>query len=111
MPASKTERLVNLVICLLASRTFVTKERLRTTLEPYRNCPTDEAFERMFERDKEELRELGIPLEVGTVSALFEDEVGYRIAPGEYALPELHLEPDEAAAIATALAATERGVA
>lgn len=102
MPASKTERLVNLVICLLASRTFVTKERLRATLEPYRNCPTDDAFERMFERDKEELRELGIPLEVGTVSALFEDEVGYRIAPGEYALPELHLEPDEAAAIGVA---------
>ncbi len=102
MPASKTERLVNLVICLLASRTFVTKERLRATLEPYRNCPTDEAFERMFERDKEELRELGIPLEVGTVSALFEDEVGYRIAPGEYALPELRLEPDEAAAIGVA---------
>jgi proteasome accessory factor B len=102
MPASKTERLVNLVICLLASRTFVTKERLRTTLEPYRNCPTDEAFERMFERDKEELRELGIPLEVGTVSALFEDEVGYRIAPGEYALPELRLEPDEAAALGVA---------
>jgi proteasome accessory factor B len=102
MPASKTERLVNLVICLLASRTFVTKERLRSTLEPYRNCPTDEAFERMFERDKEELRELGIPLEVGTVSALFEDEVGYRIAPGEYALPELRLEPDEAAALGVA---------
>jgi len=102
MPASKTERLVNLVICLLASRTFVTKERLRTTLEPYRNCPTDEAFERMFERDKEELRELGIPLEVGTVSALFEDEVGYRIAPREYALPELRLEPDEAAALGVA---------
>lgn len=102
MPASKTERLVNLVICLLASRTFVTKERLRATLEPYRNCPSDEAFERMFERDKEELRELGIPLEVGTVDALFEDEVGYRIAPGEYALPELRLAPDEAAALGVA---------
>ena len=102
MPASKTERLVNLVICLLASRTFVTKERLRATLEPYRNCPTDEAFERMFERDKEELRELGIPLEVGTVNALFDDEVGYRITPEEYALPELRLEPDEAAAMGVA---------
>jgi proteasome accessory factor B len=102
MPASKTERLVNLVICLLASRTFVTKDRLRGILEPYRSCPSDEAFERMFERDKEELRELGIPLEVGTVNALFEDEVGYRIAPGEYALPELRLEPDEAAALGVA---------
>ena len=34
MPASKTERLVNLVICLLASRTYVTKERLRSTKMP-----------------------------------------------------------------------------
>jgi len=102
MAATKSERLVNLVICLLASRTFVTKERLRRVLEPYRNCPTDEAFERMFERDKEELRELGVPLEVGSTDAYFEDEVGYRIAPGEYALPELDLEPDEAQALGAA---------
>jgi proteasome accessory factor B len=102
MPATKTERLVNLVICLLATRTFVPKERLRATLEPYRGCPSDEAFERMFERDKEELRQLGIPLEVGAVNAYFEDEIGYRIAPGEYALPELELEPDEAAALGMA---------
>ena len=102
MPATKTERLVNLVICLLATRTYVPKERLRATLEPYRACPTDEAFERMFERDKEELRQLGIPLEVGTVNAYFEDEIGYRIAPGEYALPDLELEPDEAAALGMA---------
>jgi proteasome accessory factor B len=102
MPATKTERLVNLVICLLATRTFVPKERLRATLEPYRACTSDEAFERMFERDKEELRQLGIPLEVGAVNAYFEDEIGYRIAPGEYALPELELEPDEAAALGLA---------
>jgi proteasome accessory factor B len=102
MPATKTERLVNLVICLLATRTFVPKERLRATLEPYRACSSDEAFERMFERDKEELRQLGIPLEVGAVNAYFEDEIGYRIAPGEYALPELELEPDEAAALGLA---------
>ena len=102
MPATKTERLVNLVICLLATRTFVPKERLRATLEPYRACPSDEAFERMFERDKEELRQLGIPLEVGAVNAYFEDEIGYRIAPGEYALPDLELEPDEAAALGLA---------
>lgn len=102
MAATKSERLVNLVICLLASRTFVTKERLRRVLEPYRNCPTDEAFERMFERDKEELRELGVPLEVGSADAYFEDEIGYRIAPREYALPELSLEPDEAQALGQA---------
>jgi proteasome accessory factor B len=102
MPATKTERLVNLVICLLASKQYVTKERLRATLEPYRECPTDDAFERMFERDKDELREMGIPLETGTNSALFEDEVGYRIPKDSYALPEVRLERDEAAVLGVA---------
>ena len=102
MPATKTERLVNLVICLLASKQYVTKERLRATLEPYRECPTDDAFERMFERDKDELREMGIPLEVGTNSALFEDEIGYRIPKDSYALPEVRLERDEAAVLGVA---------
>lgn len=102
MPATKTERLVNLVICLLASKQYVTKERLRVTLEPYRDCPTDDAFERMFERDKDELREMGIPLETGTNSALFDDEVGYRIPKDTYALPEIRLERDEAAVLGIA---------
>jgi proteasome accessory factor B len=102
MPASKTERLMNLVICLLASGQYVTKERLRATLEPYRECPSDEAFERMFERDKDDLREMGIPLEIGSNDAYFDDEIGYRIPPGEYALPELQLEPDEAAVLGVA---------
>lgn len=102
MPATKTERLVNLVICLLASKQYVTKERLRTTLEPYRECPTDDAFERMFERDKDELREMGIPLETGTNSALFEDEIGYRIPKDSYNLPEIRLERDEAAVLGVA---------
>ena len=102
MPATKTERLVNLVICLLASKQYVTKERLRATLEPYRECPTDDAFERMFERDKDELREMGIPLETGTNSALFEDEIGYRIPKDSYNLPEIRLERDEAAVLGVA---------
>ena len=45
----------------------------------YAECASDEAFERMFERDKDELREIGIPLETGGNDAWFEDEVGYRI--------------------------------
>jgi proteasome accessory factor B len=100
--ATKTERLVNLVICLLASRQFVTKERLRATLEAYRSCPSDEAFERMFERDKDDLREMGVPLETGSNSAYFDDEIGYRITPDDYALPELRFEPDEAAVLGVA---------
>src|SRR4051794_40461200 len=55
----------------------------------------------MFERDKEELRELGIPLEMGT-NDVWDDEPGYRIARGAYELPEVSLAPDEAAAVGLA---------
>jgi proteasome accessory factor B len=55
----------------------------------------------MFERDKEDLRDLGIPLETGSLSA-FDDEPGYRIPRNDYALPDITLEPDEAAAFVLA---------
>jgi proteasome accessory factor B len=55
----------------------------------------------MFERDKNELRDLGIPLEVGRVSAMDPTE-GYRINRDAYALPPVGLTPDEAAAVAVA---------
>jgi proteasome accessory factor B len=60
-----------------------------------------EAFKRMFERDKEELRELGIPLETGLNSS-GDDEAGYRIPRQAYVLPEIRLEPDEAAVLSLA---------
>jgi proteasome accessory factor B len=55
----------------------------------------------MFERDKNELRDLGIPLEVGRVSGMDPTE-GYRINRDAYALPPVELTPDEAAAVAVA---------
>ena len=60
-----------------------------------------DAFKRMFERDKDELRELGIPLETGVNSAP-DDEAGYRISRQAYELPEIRLEPDEAAVLGLA---------
>src|SRR4051812_30896726 len=101
MAARRTERLLNLVICLLHTRSFLTAERIRELVAGYDEAPTDEAYKRMFERDKEDLRDLGIPLETGTNSA-FDDEPGYRIARRDYALPEITLEPDEAAAVGLA---------
>jgi proteasome accessory factor B len=101
MAAERTERLINLVICLLHTRSFVTAERLRETIPGYGEAASDEAFKRMFERDKEDLRDLGIPLETGSLSH-FDDDIGYRIARSDYALPELTLEPDEAAAVGLA---------
>jgi proteasome accessory factor B len=92
--ARKSERLLNVVICLLAARTYVTKERIREVVEGYAG-QTDDAFEKMFERDKDELRDLGIPLATSHSDALFDDEVGYRIDRDAYALPEVSFEPDE----------------
>ena len=92
---------MNLVIALLSSRTFITADRVRETVYGYSDSPTDEAFSRMFERDKNELRDLGIPLETGRVSQ-FDPTEGYRINREAYALPAVELTADEAAAVAVA---------
>ena len=101
MAARKSERLLNLLITLLVSRSYVTKERIRNVVEQYRDAG-DEAFEKMFERDKEELRSLGVPIEVGYLDRAFEDEPGYRIERAVFELPQIDLEPDEAAVIGLA---------
>ncbi|WP_018832575.1 helix-turn-helix transcriptional regulator [Salinispora tropica] len=105
MSRTRTERLVNLVICLLSTRRFLTAVQIAATVPGYEHDPHDvrdhEAFQRKFERDKAELRELGVPLETGTASA-FDFEPGYRIARRQYALPEIPLEPAEAAAVGIA---------
>jgi proteasome accessory factor B len=98
---SKVERLMNLVIALLSTRNFITAERIRETVYGYSDSPSDEAFSRMFERDKNELRDLGIPLETGRVSQ-FDPTEGYRINREAYALPAVELTGDEAAAVAVA---------
>jgi proteasome accessory factor B len=95
----KTERLLNLVILLLNTRRPVTAAQVHDIVPGYPDG--SEAFNRMFERDKAELRDLGIPVSVEGLSN-WDDEVGYRIRPGEYALPDIELEPDEAAALALA---------
>jgi len=80
----KSERLVNLVIALLATKRSLTKVEIFRTIEGYEG--TDESMERMFERDKDELRALGIEIEVSGIDPLFEDEQGYRIKPENFAM-------------------------
>src|SRR5690606_1081954 len=96
--AAKSERLMNLVICLLVARGYVPKSRIRQVVGGY-GGQSDEAFERMFERDKEELREVGIPIETGSFDPFGDEEPGYRIHRQEFELPEIRLEPDEAAVV------------
>ena len=101
MTARKAERLMNLTICLLVARTFIPKDRIRQAVEGYRDLG-DDAFDRMFDRDKEELRILGIPIELGTIEKAFDDEVGYRVRRSRFELPEISLEADEAAVVGLA---------
>lgn len=80
----KSERLVNLTIALLATKRYLTKSEIFRTVDGYEGTP--EAKERMFERDKDDLRGLGIEIELGSFDPLFEDEAGYRITSSSYQL-------------------------
>lgn len=95
MSRKKTERQLNLVICLLSTRRHLTAQEIRETVHGYTEVETESAFKRMFERDKRELRDNGIPIETGTGDAISGEE-GYRVRRGEYELAELALMPDEA---------------
>ena len=99
MSRRKTERLLSLVVCLLSARRYLTAAQIRAAVPGYPD--SFDAFKRMFERDKDELRELGIPLETGT-NASGDEELGYRISRQAYELPEITLEPDEAAVLGLA---------
>jgi proteasome accessory factor B len=100
--SARAERLVNLVLCLLSTRQYLSAEKIRSIVPGYADAPSDDAFFRMFERDKAELRDLGVPLETGRNSA-FDTVEAYRIARRDYELGEIDLEPDEAAAVALAV--------
>lgn len=84
MASRKNERLINLTIALLATKRYLTKSEIFRTIEGYEGSP--EAKERMFERDKDDLRRIGIIIDVRGVDPGFEDEPGYRIHPEAYSL-------------------------
>ena len=80
----KSERLINLVIALLATKRNLTKSEIFRAIDGYEGSL--ESMERMFERDKDELRSLGIDIEVSGLDPLFEDEVGYTIRPESFVM-------------------------
>jgi len=105
MSKRKTERLLGLVVCLLSTRRYLTADQIRHAVPGYPE--QDELFKRMFERDKEDLRELGVPLEIG-LNHPFDEDQGYRIRQQAYELPELRLEADEAAVLGLAARVWQR---
>ena len=60
----KLERLLDLVALLLEAERPLGRHEIRDGLPPGAYADDDEAFRRTFERDKDELRNLGIPIEV-----------------------------------------------
>ena len=95
---TRIERLINLIIALLETRRPLTAEEIRTRVAGYEQAQY-ESFRRAFERDKEELRAMGIPIEVRKQNPLDEHSDGYLIPKDRYYLPELDLEADEIAAL------------
>jgi len=92
---------MNLAICLLLARRFVEKSQIREVVEGYHDL-SDAAFERTFERDKDELRAMGVPVETGSNSVLFPDDIGYRIRRKDFELPPIGFTPEETAALGLA---------
>ena len=89
----KIERLINLTIALLATNRYLTKTEIFRTVEGYEGSA--ETKERMFERDKDDLRTLGISIDVGSFDPLFADEAGYRIKAENYQLDLGEITPTE----------------
>ena len=93
----RIERLINLIAALLETSAPMTADDIRHRIAGY-EAGTLEAFRRSFERDKADLRAMGIPIELRRIDPLSEVE-GYVIPKSLYYLPQLDLEPDELAAL------------
>ncbi|HUX71082.1 MAG TPA: WYL domain-containing protein [Cellulomonadaceae bacterium] len=89
-PIPPAERLLNLVIALVNTGSRMSKEQIRSTVAGYGDAASDDAFERMFERDKDALRDLGIPILTVTGRG-HGDDIGYRIDQDAYAMPQVDL--------------------
>lgn len=119
MAQRKTERLLSLIALLLKRSRPVSKAEIRQGIPDYRQASAA-TFDRTFERDKKELRELGIVLhlrrvedgreisEAGGASGLRAEDVGYAIDRDEYYLPQIDLDPEEWAILSLALSSLGR---
>ncbi|MAM31147.1 MAG: hypothetical protein CL411_01830 [Acidimicrobiaceae bacterium] len=93
----KLERLLNLTAALLHAEIPLTAEELRDRVGGYPD--TKATFRRAFERDKDDLRSMGMPLRVEPVPGVDPPVDGYRLDRDEYAGTELAFEADELAAL------------
>lgn len=100
----RIERLINLIAALLEAEVPMTAEDIRNRISGYES-DNHEAFRRAFERDKADLKQMGIPVETVQLDVFGDTAPGYTIPKSRYYLPELDLEADELAALRIAAGA------
>ena len=84
MSISKSERILNLFFVLLNTNRPLSRSELKQKVSGYGESESETAFERMFERDKDELRTIGIRIQTLPIDPLFDDELGYKIDPSVF---------------------------
>ncbi|MGB7983138.1 MAG: WYL domain-containing protein [Candidatus Nanopelagicales bacterium] len=104
-PYSKAQRLLNLLMALRGTEVGLSRDQLRAVVRGYGLEASETAFERMFERDKDELRAMGVP--VATLTDSSGVVTGYRIQ-GDWTLPPLDLTRAELAVLGLAARAWQR---
>lgn len=104
MSANKTERQLNLLFLLLNTSQPLEREDIRRRIPGY-SGKSNEAFERMFERDKEDLRDLDIPIETISVDVFHEDLQGYIIRKDKWLMSKISLTGPERAILNLAASA------
>lgn len=100
MPPERTERLLALALVLINARRPLSRSEIRAAVRDYPSGVSQVAFERMFERDKEELRSQGLPIQ--SVEIDEQEGVGYVLAHSQTFLPPIEASADEVFALAIA---------
>src|SRR5688500_16054018 len=103
--ANRLERLLNLTAALLNASRPLTAQDVAEQVPGYPDPGDKATFRRAFERDKEVLRDMGIPVRVLDVPGTDPPEQGYVIRREDYALRDPGLDGDELAALHLATAA------
>jgi proteasome accessory factor B len=101
----RLERLTDLVLVLLNTRRPLSLRELADAIPGF--PPEGEARRQAFERDKRTLRDQGIAVVTEPIDG--PEQIGYRIRPEDFYLPDLDLEPDEQAALNVAVAEVHVG--
>ena len=94
----KIERLLNLISALLSTERPLSRHEIRERI-PGAYAESNESFRRAFERDKDELRALGLPISLERIPGTDPPLEGYRIHKSDYEADHPLLDPEEIAAL------------